>query len=114
MHIYRHWQKRKHLAASYDEWWIESGGRLADDDMFDLSAAFVPRDISSLKVNKRQLYRRRYQMLAEIAGQIERSFAEPKILRRPLENPRVWIGQVKQTETAPPRSSNMPKNRTAN
>jgi hypothetical protein len=69
-HIYRHWQKRKNLAASYDEFWIESGGSLADDGMFDLPATFISRDISTLKVNKRQMYKRRYLMLAEIAKQI--------------------------------------------
>jgi uncharacterized protein VirK/YbjX len=73
MHIYRHWQKRKNLEASYDEFWIESGGKLADDGMFDLPATFIPRDISTLKVNKRQMYKRRYLMLAEIAGQIRAS-----------------------------------------
>jgi uncharacterized protein VirK/YbjX len=73
MHIYRHWQKRKNLEANYDEFWIESGGKLADDGMFDLPATFIPRDISTLKVNKRQMYKRRYLMLAEIADQIRAS-----------------------------------------
>jgi uncharacterized protein VirK/YbjX len=72
-HIYRHWQKRRQLAANYDALWVESGGRLADDGMFDLPATFVPREISTLKVNKRQMYRRRYEMLTELAGQIRRS-----------------------------------------
>jgi uncharacterized protein VirK/YbjX len=73
MHIYRHWQKRKHLAANYDEWWIESGGKLANDGIFDLSVTFMPRKISTLKVNKRQIYKHRYIMLAEIADQIRRA-----------------------------------------
>jgi hypothetical protein len=77
MHIYRHWQKRKHLAASYDEWWIESGGQLADDGMFDLPVGLMPRNISTLKINKRQMYKRRYTMLAEIADQIRRASATP-------------------------------------
>ena len=70
MHIYKHWQKRKQVASSYDEWWMESGGVLADDGNFDLPATFVPREIATLKVNKRPVYKHRYQMLAEIAGQI--------------------------------------------
>ena len=74
MHIYRHWQKRKKLAAGYDEFWIESGGKLADDGMFNLPATFIPREISTLKVNKRQMYKRRYLMLAEIADQIRASW----------------------------------------
>lgn len=93
-HIYRHWQKRRQVAASYDALWVESGGRLADDGIFDLPATFVPREISTLAVNKRQVYRRRYQMLAEIAGQIGHSFMEQEIVRRPLENPRAGIGRT--------------------
>jgi uncharacterized protein VirK/YbjX len=87
MHIYRHWQKRKQVAASYDEWWLESGGRLAADGMFDLPATFVPRDIASLKVNKRQLYRRRYLMLAEIAAQISSSASQVAPLPSSPPNP---------------------------
>ncbi len=78
MHIYRHWQKRKQVAASYDQWWLESGAKLAEDGMFDLPAVFVQREISTLKVNKRQLYKRRYRLLAEIAGQIRDSWCPPR------------------------------------
>lgn len=73
MHIYRHWRKRKQVAASYDEWWVESGGQLAADGNFNLPVTFLPRDLNTLKANKRPVYKRRYQMLAEIAGQLARS-----------------------------------------
>lgn len=72
-HIYRHWQKRRAVAASYNQWWEESGGQLAADGMFDLPAAFFPREIASLKANKRLLHRRRYVMLTEIAQQMNAS-----------------------------------------
>lgn len=71
MHIYRHFQKRRAIAASYDEFWIECGGELAPDGFFDLPVAFVLRDISTIRVNKRQMYRRRYAMLAEFDAQIK-------------------------------------------
>ena len=74
-HIYRHWRKRKVLPSSYDEWWLEAGGRLAADGLFDLPPRFVPRDLASLKVNKRQMYRRRYLMLEEISAQMNASLA---------------------------------------
>jgi hypothetical protein len=74
MHIYRHWQKRKQVAASYDKWWLESGGQQATDGMFELPAGFVPRGPATLKAHKRQLYKHRYEMLTEIAGQIRGSF----------------------------------------
>ena len=77
MHIYRHFYKRRHLSASYDEFWTDCGGRLADDGMFDLPAAFIPRDISLIKVNKRKMYKRRYAMLAEAASQIQAAMAWP-------------------------------------
>ena len=70
MHIYQHWQKRRPVAASYDEFWGESGGRLAADGLFDLLPVFSPREISELKANKRQMYKHRYLLLADIAGQI--------------------------------------------
>jgi len=77
-HIYRHPHKIRDLAASYDELWTESGGTLAGDGMFDLPATFVPRDISTLKPNKRQMYRRRYVLMAEIAEQIKDSWCRPR------------------------------------
>jgi uncharacterized protein VirK/YbjX len=72
MHIYRHFQKRQNLAASYDAFWVECGGTLGSDRIFDLPVSFVPRDISTIRVNKRQMYRRRYVMLEGIAEQIQR------------------------------------------
>jgi len=69
-HIYRHFQKRREVAASYDEFWMDCGGTLAQDDFFDLPVSFAARDISTIRVNKRQMYRRRYAMLAEISAQI--------------------------------------------
>jgi uncharacterized protein VirK/YbjX len=69
-HIYRHFQKRKVLAASYDNFWFDCGGRLSPDGMFELPATFIPRDISTIKVNKRQMYRRRYDLLENIARQV--------------------------------------------
>ena len=76
-HIYRHWRQRKHLASSYDEWWLEAGGHLAGDGLFDLPARFVPRDIAALKTNKRPVYRRRYLMLAGLADQFAISLGLP-------------------------------------
>jgi hypothetical protein len=69
-HIYRHFQKRKVVSASYDGFWLECGGILSADGMFDLPSTFVPRDIALIKVNKRQMYRRRYKTLGELADQI--------------------------------------------
>jgi hypothetical protein len=77
-HIYRHFQKRRTLSTSYDEFWEECGGKLSADGIFDLPAVFIPRDISTIKVNKRQMYRRRYEMLGDIASQIRGELAAMK------------------------------------
>jgi hypothetical protein len=70
LHIYRHFQARRNVAASYDQFWGECGGVLASDGIFELPAVFFPREIATLKVNKRQMYRRRYAMLQDLSGQL--------------------------------------------
>jgi uncharacterized protein len=70
LHIYRHFQSRRNVAASYNQFWDECGGILAPDGIFDLPAAFVPREISTIRANKRQLYRRRYAMLEGVNHQL--------------------------------------------
>jgi uncharacterized protein VirK/YbjX len=91
MHIYRHWRKQKQVASSYDEWWVDSGGQRATDGNFDLPARFVPREISKIKVNKRQLYRRRYEMLTALAEAIQHSWLglKPAPVTRPSPPPDV-------------------------
>ena len=73
-HIYRHFQKRKELSTSYDEFWVDCGGKLSSAGTFEFPAAFVPREISTIKANKRQMYRRRYELLANFADQIHAAF----------------------------------------
>jgi uncharacterized protein len=70
MHIYRHFQSRRNVRASYDKFWVECGGTPAPNGTFALPPVFVPRDISTIRVNKRQLYRRRYAMLEGIREQL--------------------------------------------
>lgn len=81
MHIYQHPHKRKVSATNYDAFWLECGGRIGLDGMFDLPVAFVPRKISTIKVNKRQMYRRRHVLLAEIADQISFNLTGPHPVR---------------------------------
>jgi uncharacterized protein len=85
-HIYKHFQTRREVNASYNNFWDESGGVLAADKFFDLPAAFVPREISTIRVNKRQLYRRRYAMLDGMAAQIQRCITGAEELSRERES----------------------------
>lgn len=70
LQVYRHIQKRRKISASYNKFWTECGGKLSSDGMFVLPPAFVAREISAIKVTKRKLYKRRYDMLAGFADQI--------------------------------------------
>ena len=70
MHIYRHFQSRRNVRATYDTFWNECGGVPAPDGTFELPSAFIPRDISTIRVNKRQMYRHRYMMLEKIREQL--------------------------------------------
>ena len=62
--------KKKLVAADYDEFWLESDGRLEPDGFFTLPLVFVPRPIAEIKPNKRSLYKKRYLMLDELGTQI--------------------------------------------
>ncbi len=79
MHIYRHFQTKRNLAASYDAFWMDCDGQLMPDDLFNLPGTFVPRAISTIRVNKRQMYRRRYAMLEGIAEQIRKQMQGPNV-----------------------------------
>jgi uncharacterized protein len=70
MHIYRHYQRRKTFAAQYDDFWLECGGRLAADRLFDLPLKPVLRPLLEIKANKRQMYRRRYALLENLNAEI--------------------------------------------
>ena len=61
------------MQANYDEFWLESGGRREQDGCFILPVAFEPRPFQSIKRNKRQLYRRRYGLLAALGTEIQKN-----------------------------------------
>ncbi len=69
-HMYWHARyaaRNKNLAASYDEFWAESGGVVDAEGFFRLPVVPVRKDLTELKASKRQLYRRCYPMLDELA-----------------------------------------------
>jgi hypothetical protein len=65
-HIYRHFRKRRSFAFSYDEFWIECGGKPGRDSNFTLPAKPQLRPLSEIKAGKRSMYRRRYAMLEDL------------------------------------------------
>ena len=66
-------RKNKHVVASYNEFWTESGGVVDAEGFYTLPVVPVPKDLAALKASKRQLYRRRYQMLDELGQKIQAS-----------------------------------------
>ncbi len=68
-------QSKKYVAinADYDQFWIESGGQLNADGVFIMPREFAPRDLQTIRPNKRTLYRRRYEMLGALSEAIKRN-----------------------------------------
>ena len=70
-HIYQHFVKRKVLQADYDAFWTESAGCRDADGMFTLPIISKARDLTDIKATKRQMYRKRYVMIGELAAQFQ-------------------------------------------
>ena len=58
------------IRASYNVFWEESQGHFEPDGFYTLPTAPQPRDLLEMKASKRQMYQRRYRMLADLAVQI--------------------------------------------
>lgn len=86
-HVYRHYRKRKTVAMSYDEFWLECGGQRGEDGIFALPTVSVPRDLCEMKASKRQMYRHRYLLLEDLTAQIRDTLAQYTLPESP--GPRV-------------------------
>jgi len=80
--IYRHFQNRKTIEASYDALWSESGGTINPaDGCFDLPPHHVEKAREDIKTSKRSLYEKRYGLLRELALQLRAGWESA--IRRP-------------------------------
>ncbi|TAN17327.1 MAG: DUF535 domain-containing protein [Chitinophagaceae bacterium] len=57
----------------YNKLWTESGGKLQEDGWFLLPCTTPRKSMDEIKACKRAVYRRRYQMMDEISGEISKS-----------------------------------------
>lgn len=76
-HIYRNWRyrsKKDVLHADYDEFWLSIGGRKMTSGYFQLPLRIPRKPIESIASKKRAEYRRRYQLLDELEGEMSRWF----------------------------------------
>jgi len=70
-HVWRHWRKRREIASSYDEFWLESDGReLPGGGSWELPLQLRPRSREELKPSRRKAHERRYAMLAALQPQL--------------------------------------------
>ena len=65
-HIYRHRHKRRHIAASYDEFWRECEGRQLPGGGWNLPLQPRQRSREELKASRRKQHERRYALLGEV------------------------------------------------
>ncbi len=56
--------------SSYDDAWIENGGRLTEEGFFEMSVHQGQREVHDIPSRKRAQYRRRYAMLETLSRQI--------------------------------------------
>lgn len=68
------------LSFDYDSLWSESDGVPEPDGWFKLPPRLVKRQPAEMKANKRSMYKKRYAMLDEIAGQIHIALETPLAL----------------------------------
>lgn len=61
--------------ASYDEVWLEHGGKRLDNGFYEIQATVRYKDMEEIPTRKRAVYRRRYQMLDQLATDIKASCA---------------------------------------
>ena len=61
------------LHLNYDEVWEENGGRRLPSGFFELAVVPAAKPLAEVPARKRAMYRRRYQMLAEMDGMLRRA-----------------------------------------
>ena len=69
-HAYFKKDKAIDLHLHYDQIWREHAGRLSTDGFYELSLAPIIKPTKEISSKKRAMYRRRYQLLAEIDTRI--------------------------------------------
>lgn len=67
--------KTEALRINYDDIWIERGGVLDSDDFYSLPLAVGLKDLDQVPSKKRAMYRRRYEILQDLAERIQASIA---------------------------------------
>lgn len=64
------------VLVSYNEVWVEHGGRALDNGFFEIPVIVRRKDMSEIPTRKRATHRRRYRMLDKLALDIKSSVAQ--------------------------------------
>lgn len=67
--------KAEQILVDYDAIWAERGGLQKNHDFFDLPVKSPRRELDEIRSSKRNMYRKRYEMLAKFEVQLRRDFA---------------------------------------
>ncbi|XXQ68654.1 VirK/YbjX family protein [Neisseriaceae bacterium B1] len=67
------WKLKKRVSMNYDEFWQECGGMLTKDGYWILPKEYVRKPEVEIASKKRAMYRRRYQMLDNLAHDIHKN-----------------------------------------
>ena len=69
------------LAVDYDEIWSERGGVRVSETQFALPTTLALRPLAEVASHKRSMYRRRNEMLQELAGRMQRELRSASLVR---------------------------------
>ena len=84
-HRSAYWLSKTHKLSTYDEIWLEHGGiSEANSGFYHLPSRIVKRSYEEIPVNKRALYRRRYQFLDDLQLKIRMLLISPSLPRKKI------------------------------
>ena len=68
------WRLKKRVKMNYDLFWQENGATLGDDGYWHLPQIPPRKDLAEIESKKRSMYRKRYQMLDNMAAEMQACF----------------------------------------
>lgn len=68
------WRLKKRVKMNYDLFWQENGATLESDGYWHLPQTPPRKDLAEIESKKRSMYRKRYQMLDNMAAEMQACF----------------------------------------
>lgn len=81
-HISNHWaNKSNNKLAKYDEIWIQHGGELNNYGFYSMKTVYQKKDMQEIASKKRAMYRRRYELFAQLEKNINENLSQKRLTR---------------------------------